>query len=60
MAIWVLDASHGGNDSGIIGTVKGRREADIVLEAAFEVKKILEQNEEEVILIRSSDEEILF
>lgn len=55
MAIWILDASHGGDDTGIIGRTLGRKESDIVLEAVLETKKHLERNGEEVILTREDD-----
>lgn len=55
MAVWVLDAGHGGNDPGIVGNVLKRKESDIVLEAVLEVKKHLERNGEKVILTRDSD-----
>ena len=51
MAKWVLDAAHGGNDPGAIGK-HGRREADIVLEAVYEAKRLLERNGEIVLLTR--------
>lgn len=54
MAKWVLDAGHGGSDSGAIGK-NGRREADIVLEAVYETKRLLERNGEIVLLTRASD-----
>ena len=55
MATWILDASHGGNDTGIIGRALGRRESDIVLEAVLEAKKHLERNGERVVLTRGND-----
>ena len=54
MAKWVLDAGHGGKDSGVVGK-NGRRESDIVLEAAYETKRLLERNGEIVLLTRASD-----
>jgi len=54
LAKWVLDAGHGGTDSGTVGK-NGRREADIVLEAVYETKRLLERNGEIVLLTRSSD-----
>lgn len=54
MAKWVLDAGHGGNDSGAVGK-NGRRESDIVLEAVYEAKRLLERNGEIVLLTRASD-----
>ena len=54
MAKWILDAGHGGKDTGAIGK-NGRREADIVLEAVFETKRLLERNGEIVLLTRASD-----
>lgn len=55
MAIWILDAGHGGNDTGIIGSFLGRKESDIVLEAVLEAKKHLERNGEKVILTRDDN-----
>lgn len=54
LAKWVLDAGHGGSDSGAVGKY-GRREADIVLEAVYETKRLLERNGEVVLLTRASD-----
>ena len=54
MAKWVLDAGHGGSDSGAVGK-NGRRESDIVLEAVYETKRLLERNGEIVLLTRASD-----
>ena len=52
MANWVLDAGHGGSDPGAIGK-GGRTEADIVLEAVYETKRLLERNGEIVLLTRT-------
>lgn len=57
MALWILDASHGGDDPGVVGGF-GRRESDIVLEAVLEAKRHLERNGEKVILTRNSDENV--
>ncbi|MGL5380300.1 N-acetylmuramoyl-L-alanine amidase [Clostridium sp.] len=54
MAKWVLDAGHGGIDPGAIGPT-GKKEADIVLEAVYEAKRLLERNGETVILTRTAD-----
>ncbi|ATD55691.1 N-acetylmuramoyl-L-alanine amidase family protein [Clostridium chauvoei] len=54
MAKWIIDAAHGGSDSGAIGLM-GRRESDIVLEAAYEAKRLLEKNGETVLLTRVAD-----
>lgn len=54
LAKWVLDAGHGGKDSGAVGK-NGRRESDIVLEAVYEAKRLLERNGEIVLLTRASD-----
>lgn len=54
LAKWVLDAGHGGKDSGTVGK-NGRRESDIVLEAVYEAKRLLERNGEIVLLTRASD-----
>lgn len=55
MALWILDAGHGGEDFGTIGRFK-RKESDVTLAAALEARKHLERNGERVILTRSSDE----
>ena len=54
MALWVLDAAHGGEDAGIIGA-HGLKESDFVLEAVLEAKRHLERNSESVILTRDDD-----
>ncbi len=54
MTKWIIDAGHGGKDSGAIG-YGGRREKNISLDAALEAKRVLELNGEEVFLIRSND-----
>lgn len=54
MAKWVLDAGHGGSDPGSIG-INGRKESDIVLEAVYEAKRLLERNGEIVLLTRTCD-----
>ena len=51
MTKWIIDAGHGGKDSGAIG-YGGRREKNISLDAALEAKRVLELNGEEVFLIR--------
>lgn len=58
MAIWILDAGHGGKDTGIIGRTLARKESDIVLEAVLEAKKHLERNGEKVVLTREGDIEL--
>lgn len=58
MAIWILDAGHGGNDTGVIGGTLARKESDIVLEAVLEAKKHLERNGEKVVLTREDDIEL--
>lgn len=55
MAVWILDASHGGNDHGVVGNAFGRKESEIVLEAVLEAKKHLERNGERVVLTREKD-----
>lgn len=55
MAVWILDAGHGGNDTGIVGRALGIKESDIVLEAVLEAKKHLERNGENVVLTRDDD-----
>lgn len=54
MAVWILDAAHGGNDFGAISK-DGLKESEFVLEAVLEAKKHLERNSEKVILIRDED-----
>lgn len=54
MAVWILDAAHGGKDFGAISK-DGIKESEFVLEAALEAKKHLERNSEKVILIRDED-----
>ena len=54
MAKWVLDAGHGGIDPGAVG-INGRKESDIVLEAIYEAKRLLERNGEIVLLTRTCD-----
>ena len=55
MALWIIDAGHGGEDFGIVGRFK-RKESDVTLAAALEAKKHLERNGEKVLLTRSEDE----
>lgn len=50
----VIDAGHGGHDPGAIGPA-GRREKDITLAAARELKETLERRGFEVTLTRSED-----
>ena len=51
----VIDAGHGGVDPGKVG-INGVLEKDINLEIAHRVKKLLEANDVEVIMIRETDE----
>lgn len=53
MAKWMIDAGHGGRDTGFISNQL--IEKDIVLEITKEVKKILESNNEDVVLSRKDD-----
>lgn len=53
MARWLLDAGHGGLDSG--ATYNGRRECDDVLKLALKVGELLKQNNENVFYTRSTD-----
>ena len=55
MALWILDAGHGGVDSGVVGKFK-RKESDVTLSAVLEAKKHLERNGEKVLLTRNSDD----
>ncbi|QHQ60082.1 N-acetylmuramoyl-L-alanine amidase [Anaerocolumna sedimenticola] len=50
----VLDAGHGGMDPGKVG-VNGALEKDINLSITLKLKKLLEQNDIEVIMTRSDD-----
>lgn len=54
MAKWLINPEHGGFDRGVISKT-GIEEADIVLEVAMEVKRLLEKNGETVLLTRSTD-----
>ncbi len=50
----VLDAGHGGEDGGAVGS-NGAMEKDINLAIALELEKYLKQNNFEVIMIRGTD-----
>lgn len=50
----VIDAGHGGNDPGKIG-VNEAQEKDLNLQIALRVQKLLEQNDVEVIMTRTTD-----
>lgn len=50
----VLDAGHGGRDPGKVG-VNGALEKDVNLSIALKLKKLLEQNDINVIMIREDD-----
>jgi N-acetylmuramoyl-L-alanine amidase len=54
LAKWVLDAGHGGRDTGAVGK-NLRKESEINLEAAYEAMRLLERNGETVLLTRASD-----
>jgi N-acetylmuramoyl-L-alanine amidase len=52
----VLDAGHGGKDSGAVNRILGLKEKDIALEVCLRVQKLLSKtNEIEVFLTRKSD-----
>ncbi|MCI5741878.1 MAG: N-acetylmuramoyl-L-alanine amidase CwlD [Lachnospiraceae bacterium] len=51
----VIDAGHGGSDPGKIG-INGKKEKDINLQIAKELKKKLEKEGIEVVMTRESDE----
>ncbi len=53
----VLDAGHGGSDSGAVGTLNGQSvlEKDLTLSITYKVKSILEQNGVTVSLTRTGD-----
>lgn len=53
MARWLLDAGHGGSDSG--ATYKGRRECDDVLKLVLRVGEILKSNNESIYYTRTTD-----
>lgn len=54
MAKWVIDAGHGGKDTGVEGLL-GSREKDLALIVANEIRRILLKYGEEVVLTRSGD-----
>ena len=54
LATVVLDAGHGGMDPGKVG-VAGTLEKELNLEIVYRVKRLLEQNNVQVILTRESD-----
>lgn len=54
MAKWFLDPGHGGKDPGALGN-NGRRECDVVLEAALRAKEVLEANGQTVAMSRTND-----
>lgn len=54
MARWIIDAGHGGEDSGYIG-ILGTKESEITLRAAKELKRLLERNGEKAELVRDTD-----
>ena len=51
----VIDAGHGGNDPGKIG-INQAKEKDINLQIALRVRRLLEQNDMEVVLTRETDD----
>ena len=55
--IVVLDAGHGGTDSGKVG-INGVKEKDINLTITNSVKKILEKENIQVIMTRETDEQL--
>ena len=54
LAVVVLDAGHGGMDPGKVG-VAGTLEKELNLELVYRVKRLLEQNNVQVVLTRESD-----
>jgi len=53
----VIDAGHGGKDPGKVG-VNGALEKEINLQIALRLKKLLEQNDVDVILTREEDKDL--
>ncbi|MCM8711276.1 cell wall-binding repeat-containing protein [Clostridium sp. SYSU_GA19001] len=51
----VVDAGHGGNDPGAIGTVLGLKEKDVTLSVALKLGDILKRNEIDVVYTRETD-----
>ena len=58
MAIFTIDAGHGGSDPGACNPTTGTRECDIALAVTFELKGILEGQGHEVHLTRSTDVDV--
>ena len=56
-ALIILDAGHGGLDSGKIG-INGQEEKDINLKIALKIKKLLEEQGISVSMTRSADERL--
>ena len=56
-ALIILDAGHGGLDSGKIG-ISGQEEKDINLKIALKIKKLLEEQGISVSMTRSADERL--
>ena len=53
----VLDSGHGGSDSGKVG-INGAKEKEINLLIAKEIRRLLEKEKIEVIMVREKDEEL--
>ena len=53
----VLDSGHGGSDSGKVG-INGAKENEINLLIAKEIRRLLEKEKIEVIMVREKDEEL--
>lgn len=53
----VLDSGHGGSDSGKVG-INGAKEKEINLLIAKEIRRLLEKDKIEVIMVREKDEEL--
>lgn len=51
----VIDAGHGGDDPGKVG-INGAKEKDVNLQVAERVKKFLEANDIQVVMVREADE----
>ena len=54
----ILDAGHGGDDFGTVGTSTGQKEKEVNLEIAVRLKDLLEQSGIHVIMTRVSDDMI--
>ncbi|MBR2967680.1 MAG: N-acetylmuramoyl-L-alanine amidase [Clostridia bacterium] len=51
----VIDAGHGGEDGGVVGSTTGTKESDINLAIAKKLKTVLEEGGYKVVMTRESD-----